>query len=186
MSMEKHKSSDLRTEKGRSAQTSPYDEVFAPVEPSIEAQTTLTGEEIVRNALTERTHKARRRKWIGRIMIVFGITTMLGSCPFYALSLIPGQSIVAGLAVMIAGIAMIVGGGAFLAWKPRLKDTNEAMIVALKHGNRLTTSRLALEMDISFDRAEKIIQELVRNGIAEIDMDDKDPNHAIVYKIRGF
>jgi uncharacterized membrane protein YkoI len=46
-------------------------------------------------------------------------------------------------------------------------------------------SRLALDMDISFKRAESIIQELVRGGIAEIDLDDQDPDHSIVYKIRG-
>jgi len=41
-------------------------------------------------------------------------------------------------------------------------------------------------MDISFQKAEKIIQELVRSGIAEIDLDYKDPDHSLVYKIRGF
>jgi hypothetical protein len=154
--------------------------------PSREDNRTLTGEEIVREYLGERKQKAIRRKWTGRIMIVFGIMTMLSSCPFYALALIPGQSVMAGVAVMIAGIAIAAGGGAILAWRPRLKDTNEALIVALKHGNRLTVSRLALEMDISFQKAEKIIQELVRSGIAEIDLDYNDPDHSIVYKIRGF
>ena len=44
---------------------------------------------------------------------------------------------------------------------------------------------LALEMDISFNKAEKIIQELVRSGIAEIDLDHKDPDHTITYRIKG-
>jgi hypothetical protein len=140
---------------------------------------------MVQAHLKERDLQAIRRKWTGRIMIVFGLMTVLGSCPFYALSPIPGQSIIAGLAIMIAGLGIIAGGGALLAWKPRLKDTNEAMIVALKHGNRLTTSRLALEMDISLEKADKIIQELVRKGIAEIDLDYEDPDHALVYRIKG-
>ena len=72
-----------------------------------------------------------------------------------------------------------------LAWRPRLKNTNEAVLIAMKYGNRLTATTLALEMDISFGKAEKIIQELVRSGIAEIDLDRKDPDHTITYKIKG-
>lgn len=183
--MEEYKSQDprLRSEQELGKHR---EEALGSVMPSAERTRTLTGEEIVREHLGERKQKAIRRKWTGRIMIVFGILTMLSSCPFYALAVIPGQSVIAGVAIMIAGIAIGTGGGALLAWRPRLKDTNEALIVALKHGNRLTVSRLALEMDISFQRAEQIIQELVRSGIAEIDLDYKDPAQSLVYRIRGF
>jgi len=183
--MDEYKSQDPRLLRQRELDKR-GEEGLGSVTPSAERTRTLTGEEIVKEYAEERKQKAIRRKWTGRIMIVFGIMTMLSSCPFYALALIPGQSVVAGLAIMVAGIAIAAGGGALLAWRPRLKDTNEALIVALKHGNRLTVSRLALEMDISFQKAEKIIQELVRSGIAEIDLDYKDPDHSLVYKIRGF
>jgi predicted transcriptional regulator len=83
------------------------------------------------------------------------------------------------------GLAMIAGGSALLAWRPRLKDTNEALLVAMKYGNSLTATRLALELDVSFEKAEKIIRELVRSGIAEIDLDQKDPDQGITYKIKG-
>lgn len=111
-------------------------------------------------------------------MIVLGAMMMLGSCPLYALSAI-------GPYTIVAGFALIAGGGALLAWRPRLRDTNEALLVAMKYGNRLTTPRLALEMDVSLEKAEKIIQELMKNGIAEIDLDHEDPDHSITYKIKG-
>ncbi|MBM3300757.1 MAG: hypothetical protein FJY85_12485 [Deltaproteobacteria bacterium] len=184
--MTDYESPSLQRKPKRSDLTRANDTDFARVERSAEFQRpAVSGQEMVQAHLKERSRKATRRKWTGGLMIVFGLTTLLGSCPFYALSLIPGQSIAAGLVIMIAGLGIIAGGGALLAWKPRLKDTNEAMIVALKHGNRLTTSRLALEMNISFEKADKIIQELVRNGIAEIDLDAKDPDHTIVYRIKG-
>ena len=40
-------------------------------------------------------------------------------------------------------------------------------------------------MDISLKKAEKIIQKLVRQGIAEIDLDDADSDGGISYKVRG-
>ena len=80
---------------------------------------------------------------------------------------------------------MIGLGSALLAWRPRLKDTNEALLVAMKYGNSLTAARLALELDVSFEKADKIIQELVRRGIAEIDLDQKDLDQNIVYRIKG-
>jgi hypothetical protein len=80
----------------------------------------------------------------------------------------------------------LMGGGfALTTLRPKLKDTNEAMLVALKYGYRLTAARLALEMDISFAKAEKILQELVRSGTAEIDLDSKDPDNTITYRIKG-
>jgi len=183
--MERFKPPDYREDEKQSTGTAWYDEVLRPREAERETGRGLNAEEIVRRYMEERTRKVTLRKWTGRVLIVFGFLTMVGSCPFYAISLIPGQTIMAGLAVMIAGLAMIAGGGALVSWRARLKDTNEAMLVALKHGNRLTTSILALEMDVSFQKADKIIQELVRNGIAEIDMEDRDPEHTIVYKIKG-
>ena len=91
----------------------------------------------------------------------------------------------AGSTTILAALALIGGGSALLTWRPRLKNTNEAILIAMKYGNRLTAMTLALEMDISFNKAEKIIQELVRSGIAEIDLDHKDPDHTITYKLKG-
>lgn len=183
--MEKYKSPDYRKDEKRSTDTAWYDEVLKPSETEMKTDRGFKAAEIVQRLMKERAKSAVRRKWIGRILIVFGFLTIAGSCPFYAVSLIPGQTIMAGMTIMSAGLAMIFGGGLLASWKTRLKDTNEAMIVALKHGNSLTTSRLALEMDISFDRADKIIQKLVKNGIAEIDLEQNDPDNAIVYKIKG-
>lgn len=183
--MEKHKSSDYREGMERTETRAAYDEILSHLRTGEDTAVAHSREDFVRGLLKERERKVTRRKWTGRILMVFGFFTMLGSCPFYALSMIPGQTIVAGAAIMIAGLAMIVGGGVLHSWRSRLKDTNEAMIVAMKSGNQLTTSRLALELDISFGKADKIIQELVRNGIAEIDLDHKDPDGAITYKIKG-
>ncbi len=134
--------------------------------------------EIIRGHREERGRRESGRKWGGRGLIVLGAMMMMGSCPLYALSAI-------GPYTIISAFALIAGGGALLAWRPRLKDTNEALLVAMKYGNRLTTPRLALEMDVSLEKAEKIIQELMRNGIAEIDLDYQDPDHSISYKIKG-
>jgi len=141
--------------------------------------------QIIKRHLEERARKTTRRKWGGRALIVLGVFTVFGSFPFYMLSLIPGQSVAAGLAIMIGGLAMIAGGGLLSSWSPRLKDTNEALLVALKHGNRLTIPLLALEMDVSFEKAEQIIQELVKKGIAEIELTRGELDHAIVYQIKG-
>ena len=73
----------------------------------------------------------------------------------------------------------------FLFRKPKVKDTNQALMIALKYDNVLTVSRLALEMDISFEKAEKIIQELVRKGIAEIDLEGEGADQSLIYRIKG-
>lgn len=138
----------------------------------------LTAEQLVQKHQQEKIRKASRRKWAGRGLIAFGSALILGSCPLYALSLIGPYSIAAGL-------VLIAGGSALMAWKPKLRDTNEALLIAAVHGNFLTAPRLALELDISLAKADSIIQELVRTGIAEIDLDQNDPDKPIVYKIRG-
>ncbi len=138
----------------------------------------LITEEDLKRLVKEKAVRASRRKWAGRLLIIFGAILMLGSCPFYVLS-------GAGSGTIIAALALIGGGSALLTWAPRLKNTNEAILIAMKYGNRLRATTLALEMDISFNKAEKIIQELVRSGIAEIDLDQKDPDHTITYRIKG-
>ena len=45
-------------------------------------------------------------------------------------------------------------------------------------------TRLALEMDISFNRAERIMQDLVKSGVAEIDL-EKMTQRAPWYRVRG-
>ena len=176
--MEEYKTSELqRQEKGKrdpeilSGQVPRIDEFARSERP-------LTTREILEMHLKDRSQREARQKWAGRGLIVFGAVLLVGSCPFYALSL-------AGPATVVAGLALIAGGGVLLERRPRLKPTNEAMLVAMKYGNRLTATRLALELDISYEKAERIIKELVRSGIAEIDLAQDDPDHAIIYKIRG-
>jgi hypothetical protein len=177
--MEEYKPHDLRrheqpSEKGEI----PEEHVFRKPQDLATNQRTASTREIIEGHLKERARKAARRKWGGRGLLILGAVITLGSCPPYAFSLIGPQTIMIGL-------AMIAGGSALLAWRPRLKDTNEALLVAMKYGNSLTAARLALEMDVSFEKAEKIIRELVRSGIAEIDLDQKDLDQGITYKIKG-
>ena len=86
---------------------------------------------------------------------------------------------------MWVGAALVLVGSGLLLQGPRLRDTNEAILVAMKYGNRLTVPRLALEMDISLKKAEKIIRRLMSNGVAEIDLDADDPEDGITYRIKG-
>jgi len=177
--MERHKPPEFRTdEKSPFRQRTLREDLHEPDKLSYEGERAARTREMIEAHLKERAQTTWRRKWTGRGLIVVGAMTIMSSCPLYAFSLIGPETIMAGL-------ALIAGGSALLAWHPRLKDTNEAMIIAMRYGNCLTVPRLALELNVTFERAEQIIQELVRNGIAEIDLDHRDPDHTIVYRIRG-
>ncbi len=159
------------------------DSSFSEADGVLRGETPLDTRRMLEGLLEEKAKRASRRKWTGRGLMVFGLITLLGSCPLSVFSLIGQQSI--PLVAILVSLGLIGGGFALTALRPRLKDTNEAVLVAMKYGYRLTAARLALEMDISFAKAEKIIQELVRSGIAEIDLDHKDPDHTITYRIKG-
>ncbi len=122
--------------------------------------------------------RIRRRKWLGGTSIVLGTATLMGASPFYFFSLIGPES-------LLAGFAMIIGGGVLSALRPKMKASNQAILVAAKYGNRLTVTRLALEMDISVKKAEKIIQGLVANSVAEIDLTQDAPEEGLVYHVKG-
>jgi len=175
---EDYKTIDLRREEKQRLERSRENETLEPLDPRYSHREGLITQEALEGLVQQKAVRASRRKWGGRSLIVFGAILMLGSCPFYVLS-------GAGSGTILAALALIGGGSALLAWRPRLKNTNEAVLIAMKYGNRLTATTLALEMDTSFGKAEKIIQELVRSGIAEIDLDHKDPDHTITYKIKG-
>jgi hypothetical protein len=151
--MEDYKSRDFEKQQRLSDRSKLFeDEARREEHGERSTQKAVSAREIVERHLKERAAQVQRRKWGGRGLIMLGVATVLGSCPMYAFSLIGPQTIMIGL-------ALAAGGAALLAWRPRLKDTNEALLIAVKHGNYLTTPRLALEMDISLERAEKIIQE---------------------------
>ncbi len=175
---EDYKTKELRREEKHTFERSPERSPLESEESRHSHREGLITQETLERLVREKAARASRLKWSGRFFIVFGVILMLGSCPFYVIS-------GAGSATILAALALIGGGSALLAWRPRLKNTNEAVLIAMKYGNRLTATTLALEMDVSFGKAEKIIQELVRSGIAEIDLDHKDPDHAITYKIKG-
>jgi len=175
---EDYKTIDLRKEEKQRLERSHERETLESAEPRYSHREGLMTQEALEGLVGDKAARASRGKWAGRLLIVFGVIIMLGSCPFYFIS-------GAGSGTILAALAFIGGGSALLAWRPRLKNTNEAVLIAMKYGNRLTATTLALEMDISFGKAEKIIQELVRSGIAEIDLDHKDPDHSITYKIKG-
>ena len=131
----------------------------------------------------EKARREVRHKWTGRVLMFCGFLTLWGSCGLYTFSLMGFQT--RPLESILVSLALIGAGYALTAWRPRLKDTNEALLVAARYGNRLTAARLALELDISFEKAEKIIGELVKSGVAEIDLEHNDPDQPITYKIRG-
>jgi hypothetical protein len=177
--MEKYEDLDLRRREESYQKHGTYvDQPLGRTETDVESQKTVDIHAIIQGHLREKARKTSRRKWGGRGLIVLGTVIILTSCPLYAFSLIGPQT-------LITGLAMMAGGSALLSWRARLKDNNEAIIVAAKYGNYLTATRLALEMDISIEKADKIIQELVRSGIAEIDLDHKDPTNSIVYRVKG-
>lgn len=136
-----------------------------------------TAEEILRNVERTKQKHAARKRW-GRILMILGVVTILDSCSFFPIPLIGPPAIFAGAIMMIVG--SIISYQA-----PRLRETNEALLVAMKYNNRLTVARLALEMDITLQHAEEIIQELIENGIAEIDVDMDAEDVGILYRIRG-
>ncbi|MEW6530559.1 MAG: hypothetical protein AB1473_06970 [Thermodesulfobacteriota bacterium] len=57
--------------------------------------------------------------------------------------------------------------------------------MATKRGNPFTVSRLLQELDISFDKADQVVRELARTGIAEIDLEHSGPDNALVYRVKG-
>lgn len=125
-----------------------------------------------------REEKEQFRRTVGKVLVVLGIVTILDSCAVFPIPLIGPPSI------FIGGLISVIGLGV-LASKTKMKLTNEALKVAINNNNRLTVARLALELDISLDKAEKIIKQFVKKGIAEIDIDSQDPTEGLVYKIRG-
>lgn len=139
--------------------------------------TRASTDQVLRELLGQKEAKAWRRK-LGKGLVIAGAVTVLGSCSIIPLPLLKAPGVLLGAIMLLVGMV-------FLARGPRLKDTNEALLVAVKYNSRLTVARLALEMDISLDKAEKIIQDLVRKDIAEIDLDHNVPDSGIVYKIKG-
>lgn len=148
------------------------------VEESTRTDRSRNAIDSVRRYEHDHRKRSRRTKWAGAGLALLGVSTVAASCPFYAVALIGPETV-------LAGLGFLIGGGALLFRGARMKDTNRALLVAMKHGNRLTVTRLALEMDITFERSEKIINELVKRGIAEIDMERTLPDEPIVYKITG-
>jgi len=120
---------------------------------------------------------AMKRRW-GWGLIILGFITILEARFFPALPVL-------GPSALWLGGALIIFGLILAHQRPRMKETNEALLIAMKYDNHLTVPRLALEMDISLEKAEKILKNLVRNGVAEIDLDPEDESGVITYKIKG-
>lgn len=134
-------------------------------------------EETLERIRRDRDKAASRRIW-GRVLVVLGAITVLDSCSVFPIPLI-------GPPALFIGCALMLIGAGFLARVPRMRETNEALMIALRHDNRLTVPLLALEMDITLERAEKIIGKLVKSGVAEIDLDDSNDDGGITYRIKG-
>lgn len=142
------------------------------------AESRARAEEIINTYRKNYRRKASTRKWAGGILSGLGMATFLTACPFYSLTLIGPETVLAGLGLTVAG-------GLLFFIRPQTSPTNRALMIAMKYGNALTVPRLALEMDVSFDKAEKVLRQLVKSGMAEIDLDHKDPDGSIVYKVKG-
>ena len=177
--MEKYRSTDVKipAEPGES-------ELFETIESSAVSQrrSWIDKEFKAQTISKEHERKYNRTAWrnriIGGTLSLLGIGTLVSACPLSVFTTIGPETALFGLGLLIAG-------GVFLFRKPKVKDTNQALMIAMKYGNVLTVSRLALEMDISFDKAERIIQELVRKGIAEIDLEGEGADHSLIYRIKG-
>jgi hypothetical protein len=128
----------------------------------------------------ERKLKARRwKRRLGALGLGFlGVAVTVPSCILSAFSPV-------GSYAALLGVLMLLGSGFLFATNPRGSDVNHAVIFALRHGGALTVMRLALEMDISTEKAEKIINELVKKGLAEIDLASSGNDGAIVYRLTG-
>ena len=177
--MEKYRSTEIKIPTGPGES-----ELFETGESSAVSQRRTREEEELRAQLISKEHESKynrtawRNRIIGATLSLLGMGTMVSACPMSLFTTI-------GPETAIFGLGLIIAGGVFLFRKPKVKDTNRALMIALKYGNVLTVSRLALEMDISFDKAEKIIQELVRKGIAEIDLEGEGADHSLIYRIKG-
>jgi len=139
--------------------------------------TGASSDHVLRELVRQKESKVWRRKW-GKGLVIAGVVMVLGSCSLLPLPMLKLPGVWFGAIMLLVGMALLARG-------PRLRETNEALLVAVKYNNRLTVARLALEMDVSLEKAEKIIQELVRKDIAEIDLDHNVSDSGIVYKIKG-
>jgi hypothetical protein len=124
-----------------------------------------------------RESMASRRRW-GRVLIVIGALTLIDSCAPIPIPLVGPPAIVIGAILMVAGFLLSNRGA-------KTRQTTEAIMVAAKYKNKLTVTRLAYEMDVSPERAQAIIDQLIKNGIAEVDLDAKSPEEGLVYRIKG-
>ena len=144
-----------------------------------EQQTHSGKENLVRKIQAGTERSSTRDKW-AKGLIILGAITILDSCFPFPIPLGGPPAILLGAVLILIGTAMQIRSGGL-----GRKDTTEAIYVAMKYHNRLTVPRLVVEMDISLERAEKILQTLVNKGIAEIDLDADDPDGGITYKIKG-
>jgi hypothetical protein len=136
----------------------------------------------------ESERKASRKKWIGWGLFSLGLVTTFATFPLYLFWAVYLKTwLFLGLSSLltVAGLGTTVAGGILALSRPKIGENSQALIIAMKHGNTLTVTRLALEMDISFKKAERIVQDLVRSGVAEIDMEHSGTANSIVYRVRG-
>jgi hypothetical protein len=181
--MEKHRRDERESPRSLTLEELFDSALVGRSEPELGEEARRRAEETIWRLEQEQKRQASRRKWIGWGLSVLGVSQMVASCPFYLFSVI-GISYIGPLVTGI-GLLMLIAGGLLIFRQTPARGTHQALVVALRHGNALTVPRLALEMDISFRKAEEIVQELVKNGVAEIDLDHKDSEHALVYRIKG-
>lgn len=175
--MEEYRSSERQDKEQTRLEDPAAADEYRSLRGDLGQQIKTGSEKVLRSVLDQQERKSKRKKW-GKGLIIVGAVTILDSCSFFPIPLVGPAAIWAGSAVILVGCALLIEA-------PRMREANEALMIALKNENRLTVPRLALEMDISFRRAEKIIQKLVRNGVAEIDLDEGDPDGGITYRIKG-
>jgi len=84
-----------------------------------------------------------------------------------------------------AALIAVAGKGVYVeeqaSW---MQETNRALLAVLRRGNAFTVPHLALELDVSFEKAEQIVREFVKSGIAERDPEHGRADNVPVYRIK--
>ena len=117
-----------------------------------------------------------RKAW-GRGLMIAGAITVLDCWTLVPVPLMGPWAIVVGAALLATGYVM--------SYEPKRQPlANEALIVASRHNNQLTVAILSLELGIDFEEAEKVISDLIKAGVAELEM-DSDVDNGFVYRVKG-
>lgn len=120
--------------------------------------------------------KPPKKAW-GRGLMIAGAITVLDCWTLVPVPLMGPWAIIVGAALIATGYV--------ISYEPKRQPmTNEALLVASRHDNRLTVPILSLELGIDIEEADKVISDLIKAGVAELEM-DSDVDNGFVYRVKG-